>query len=324
MMPWTETKLKELFKSVPINLPPEYSSFIRSLNIKKMSSVSGDITAHNRKGKKFFLYDLEIRLKWEGELTEKNQRGEGTIVISDFTQQSDTNYELTVDVTDPTKETEKLKEAVKRLAPSVIQNILNTFVKELRALITDSPPATQSQSIGTNSVSTPSSTSTTSTSSSSVSSTISTTTATTTKVVSSPTALSTRTIEIEVQIETSPEALWETFMDTARVCAFTGAPAQISREKGGKFSMFGGSVEGEQIDLTNGTKIEQKWRFKTWPSGHFSKVIMNFEPRGSSTILRLIQTDVPSNDWDRTYNGWEQFFWQRLKTVFGWDYKILK
>lgn len=52
-----------------------------------------------------------------------------------------------------------------------------------------------------------------------------------------------------VQIEASPDALWETLMDTGRVCAFTGASAQISREKGGKFSMFGGSVEGEQIDF---------------------------------------------------------------------------
>jgi hypothetical protein len=49
-MPWTETQLKQLFKDVPITLTPEYESFIRSLTIKKLVSVSGDITANNRKG----------------------------------------------------------------------------------------------------------------------------------------------------------------------------------------------------------------------------------------------------------------------------------
>jgi hypothetical protein len=49
-MPWTEAKLKELFKEIPITLSPEYSSLIHSLTIKKLSSVTGDITAHNRKG----------------------------------------------------------------------------------------------------------------------------------------------------------------------------------------------------------------------------------------------------------------------------------
>jgi hypothetical protein len=41
--------------------------------------------------------------------------------------------QLTVEMNDATKETERMKEAIKKLAPPVVQNILNIFLKDLRA-----------------------------------------------------------------------------------------------------------------------------------------------------------------------------------------------
>jgi hypothetical protein len=55
-------------------------------------------------GKKFAIYDLEIRLKWEGELKEGNKRGEGSIIISEFTQQSDSQYEVSLSLFNQQKE----------------------------------------------------------------------------------------------------------------------------------------------------------------------------------------------------------------------------
>lgn len=41
----------------------------------------------------------------------------------------------------------------------------------------------------------------------------------------------------------------------------------VSREKGGKFKLFSGSVEGEIVDIDYPNKLVQKWRFSTWPEG---------------------------------------------------------
>lgn len=66
--------------------------------------------------------------------------------------------------------------------------------------------------------------------------------------------------------------IFEALTDQRRVCAFTQAPAEIKPEVGSKFTMFGGSIEGTQVALEPGQRIEQAWRFNTWPDGEFSRV----------------------------------------------------
>lgn len=54
--------------------------------------------------------------------------------------------------------------------------------------------------------------------------------------------------------------------------AFTQSPATIEARPGGKFSWFGGSVQGEFEELEADKKIVMKWRFNTWADDCFSKV----------------------------------------------------
>lgn len=49
----------------------------------------------------------------------------------------------------------------------------------------------------------------------------------------------------------SPRELFECLVDPARVRAYAGGDAIVSREKGGKFKLFGGSVEGENVQVVN-------------------------------------------------------------------------
>jgi activator of HSP90 ATPase len=66
--------------------------------------------------------------------------------------------------------------------------------------------------------------------------------------------------------------LYNALTDAKRVKAFTQSDASISAEPGGAFAMFGGSIEGKQVELVPGKRIVQDWRFNTWPEGHYSKV----------------------------------------------------
>ena len=65
--------------------------------------------------------------------------------------------------------------------------------------------------------------------------------------------------------------IYDVFLNEARVKAFTMSDATVSRDVDGKFSMFGGSIEGFHRELVPGKKIVQDWRFTTWPDGVFSK-----------------------------------------------------
>ena len=66
--------------------------------------------------------------------------------------------------------------------------------------------------------------------------------------------------------------LFEILMDENRWRGFTQSNARISKEVGGEFSIFDGSVTGKNLELEEGMLIVQRWRFGSWPDGIESMV----------------------------------------------------
>ena len=104
----------------------------------------------------------------------------------------------------------------------------------------------------------------------------------------------------------------------------TASDAQMSSEVGGKFSMFSGSVEGENVSLTpfdaasGKATIVWKWRFATWQPNHYSTVTLEFNKRDDgSTSLELSQVGVPEEERERTEKGWKGLLLDRLKAMLG-------
>lgn len=64
--------------------------------------------------------------------------------------------------------------------------------------------------------------------------------------------------------------IYDVFLNEGRVKAFTMSDATVSRDVDGKFSMFGGSIEGVHRELLPGKKIVQDWRFTTWDDNVYS------------------------------------------------------
>ncbi|XP_078428997.1 uncharacterized protein LOC144701143 isoform X2 [Wolffia australiana] len=67
-------------------------------------------------------------------------------------------------------------------------------------------------------------------------------------------------------------SIFEILMDENRWKGFTQSNAKISREIGGVFSLFDGSIKGVNADLKEEKSILQKWRFASWPDGVHSTV----------------------------------------------------
>jgi hypothetical protein len=61
-------------------------------------------------------------------------------------------------------------------------------------------------------------------------------------------------------------------MDENRWKGFTQSNARISKEVGGQFSLFDGSITGVNEELQEGKLIVQKWRFGSWADGVHSTV----------------------------------------------------
>ena len=80
--------------------------------------------------------------------------------------------------------------------------------------------------------------------------------------------INTVTLSESYEFNTSADQLYTTFVDPQRVAAFTrGHPREFSPTEGGKFSLFGGNVEGSFKVLEKEKKIVQNWRLSDWPAG---------------------------------------------------------
>ena len=127
--------------------------------------------------------------------------------------------------------------------------------------------------------------------------------------------METKTVKQTATFKTSPHEVYEALMDSKKHSKFTGDKATISRKVGGKFSTFDGYSEGTNLELIPDSKIAQTWRASDWPEGHFSKVTFSLKENPSGTRLTLIQTNVPTKQYDDISKGWRDYYWAPLKEM---------
>jgi len=318
---WSE---KNLTNEMKARLSEKLKGFtVKNNNVSivftDIEKVDGEMTAMNRKGKTKFVYDFTIKVKWKGEITfeeaiDERVEASGTLELTDVMCDDD-DYQQKVTVENDDKTKQPIKDTIKKYTNKKLEQLLNELVEEARAsvnaqeeagevkIITEDAPVQIIQGTAV-----------------SLSSTNS------TKSLEKPTGdskVKTSIIKQTIKFEVPPQPLYEFLTDERKISAFTQAPCKFSTISGGNFEMFGGNVVGTQVLLDTNKKIEQKWRFRSWPEGHFSNLSIEFQDEGGSTKLILVQTDVPSNDYDRTRGGWEEYFWIRIRGICGWNYKIL-
>jgi len=91
-----------------------------------------------------------------------------------------------------------------------------------------------------------------------------------------------------------------------------GKPAEISRDPGGAFALFGGYISGRQIELVPNERIVQAWRTGSWPAGAYSIAKFAFTDQDSNTKLIFDHTSFPNGDAQHLAEGWRVNYWEPL------------
>jgi activator of HSP90 ATPase len=120
-------------------------------------------------------------------------------------------------------------------------------------------------------------------------------------------------IHYEIDFKVSPQRLYEALLDQKQFAAFTGMAATIDRSPGGAFSLFGGLIEGRNIELAPNLRIVQAWRPADWPAGLYSLVRFELKPRSSETTLICDHTSFPAGGYDHLDSGWYSHYWDPMK-----------
>ena len=119
-----------------------------------------------------------------------------------------------------------------------------------------------------------------------------------------------RPIQQSVTLKAAPRKLFDTFLDSKKHTALTGAPAKIGKKAGAVFSAFGGQLSGRTLLVVPGRLIVQSWRSTGWEtSDPDSILILEFSKTKGGGRIDLVHVGVPQHDRRGVSNGWKKYYW---------------
>jgi activator of HSP90 ATPase len=92
-------------------------------------------------------------------------------------------------------------------------------------------------------------------------------------------------------------------------------PAEISREAGGAFKLFGGYITGRQVELVPNERIVQAWRTGSWGPGIYSIARFELVEQGSGTKIIFDHTGFPQGEAESLASGWKAHYLEPLEKL---------
>jgi uncharacterized protein YndB with AHSA1/START domain len=117
----------------------------------------------------------------------------------------------------------------------------------------------------------------------------------------------------EVDVKGSAQQIYDALLDAKQFTTFSGAPAEINREAGGTFSLFGGLIAGRNVELVPKERIVQAWRPADWEPGAYTLVRFQLKELGPKTRIVLDHTGFPEGNFRHFEYGWYEHYWEPLK-----------
>lgn len=109
---------------------------------------------------------------------------------------------------------------------------------------------------------------------------------------------------------TTPERLFDIYLDPQSHAAFTGAPVTIEPRPASLFRAFDGALSGTMLHIEPKRLIVQTWRSANWSTEAIDSVlVLSFWPQEDGARIELVQVNVPDDDFAGVSQGWEHYYW---------------
>ena len=127
-----------------------------------------------------------------------------------------------------------------------------------------------------------------------------------------------RAIHQEQDFKCGAQRIYEALLDAERFSAFSGGrAAEIHREVGGAFSLFGGHIVGRNLELIANRRIVQAWRAVGWPDGFYSIARFELLEQRAGTRVIFDHTGFPPELAEHLESGWNENYWTALQKYLG-------
>lgn len=281
-------------------------------SIVRLTGCSGDVDVAMRKGRVITIFDLEVSLEFNGRASDGLDVS-GSITIPEVSHDSD-DYVFNIEIFSETKENHAIKAFIlSYIVPklrerlSVLgQALIDAHGKDVLLLVDKNTAS--SPSLGASCANTQNGIRTSASGKDGVEA----------KTKGGCSIINTSEISENIDFQAPISELYSVFLDRPRLEAWTRSKAEVDPKVGGKFSLFGGNIEGEFLELVESKLVLQKWRLKTWPEGHYALLKLIFDPNIDGTLLRMKMSGVPVGQEDVVQSNFQEYYVKPIKTVFGY------
>jgi activator of HSP90 ATPase len=106
-------------------------------------------------------------------------------------------------------------------------------------------------------------------------------------------------------IPATPERVMDALCDEEKISVWSGKPAEMNAFDGGTFSLWQGSIYGENIEIT-ASRIVQSWQLEEWNEP--SRVTINLKADNRGTEIEIIHENIPDRSYTPVEKGWLNFY----------------
>ncbi len=114
-----------------------------------------------------------------------------------------------------------------------------------------------------------------------------------------------KSFQKKYEINASSAKVFEALTSARIISEWSGANAVMRAKAGVRFSLWGGSIHGENIIISQ-EKIQQNWKEEGWDD--FSEVIFEIQNKGKYCEVILIHNNIPDKSFRSIKDGWDEYY----------------
>lgn len=126
----------------------------------------------------------------------------------------------------------------------------------------------------------------------------------------------TESIKLIEIFTTTPEEIYNAWLDSTKHSNMTGGQAECSITIGDQFTAWDGYISGKNIHLILNEEIIQTWRTSEFDSkDEDSKLVIKLKEVKEGTELTLLHSNIPKGQ-TQYKEGWEEHYFTPMKNYF--------
>ncbi|KZP01059.1 activator of Hsp90 ATPase [Calocera viscosa TUFC12733] len=297
----------------------EVSEGKAKVGVSKVTDVDGDVELGRRKSKLITIYDVRVKLDWEG-TADDGTEVKGSLLIPEV------SHEITVDQLSEysfqwslSTESSSSAEAVLKLAQTKLRAALETKFAEFPIAIIDIHGKDLIVSAANSGTATPVGAEGSGATGPNLggAAAFNPPVAQAKSTKKAKEVLNTSTVSREARFMASGDDLFELLTDERRIPTWSRAAAHYKAELGFEFSLFGGGVTGKILEVDRPKKIVSSWKLSspTWPANHWATLTTTFDQGSDSTEVKFSLSGVPKGMESELESNLEGYYVRGLKSI---------